>query len=135
MRFKVPQFIDIEDKIFGPFTFKQFMYLGGGVGLSYIAFRTLPLFAAVFVIVLVMALALSLTFWRINNKPFIFTLQAAIQYVAKPKMYLWSKERADKESDKRAATINTTPAEPTGPRLNDSRLNRISWGLNVINEE
>ncbi len=33
MRFEVPQFIDVEDKIFGPFTFKQFLYLAGGAGL------------------------------------------------------------------------------------------------------
>jgi len=42
MRFKVPQFIDIEDKIFGPFSFKQFVYLAGGAGLCYIFFKTLP---------------------------------------------------------------------------------------------
>jgi hypothetical protein len=29
MQFRVPQFIDIEDKLFGPLTFKQFIYLAG----------------------------------------------------------------------------------------------------------
>ena len=32
MRFEVPQFIEIEDKIIGPLTWKQFIYLAGGVG-------------------------------------------------------------------------------------------------------
>jgi len=32
MRFEVPQFIEVEDKIFGPFTWKQFIYLMGGEG-------------------------------------------------------------------------------------------------------
>jgi hypothetical protein len=30
MRHEVPQFIDIEDKIFGPLTFLQGLYLIGG---------------------------------------------------------------------------------------------------------
>ena len=34
MMFSVPQFIDVEDKIIGPLTLKQFIYLAGGAGLS-----------------------------------------------------------------------------------------------------
>ncbi|TSC80302.1 MAG: hypothetical protein G01um101429_152 [Parcubacteria group bacterium Gr01-1014_29] len=31
-QFQVPQFIEVEDKIFGPLTTKQFFYLLGGGG-------------------------------------------------------------------------------------------------------
>jgi hypothetical protein len=134
MRFKVPQFIDIEDKIFGPFTFKQFMYLAGGIGLSYLAYRVTPLPVAVFLIIPIMALSLSLTFWRINNKPFIFTLQAALQYFTRPKMYIWNRERATK-TQRKAAPAPQIQEPQQKHRLDDSRLNKISWGLNVINEE
>ena len=41
MRFQVPQFIEIEDKIFGPLTIKQFIYIAGGAGLCFILFRFL----------------------------------------------------------------------------------------------
>ena len=44
MRFQVPQFIEVEDKIFGPLTFKQFVYVTGGVGLAVILFLFLPRF-------------------------------------------------------------------------------------------
>ena len=40
MRFEVPQFIDIEDKIIGPLTWRQFIYLGGGVGGAVVIFLT-----------------------------------------------------------------------------------------------
>lgn len=36
MQFKIPQFLDIEDKIFGPFTFKQFSYLLASIAFAYI---------------------------------------------------------------------------------------------------
>ena len=42
MQFQVPQFIEIEDKIFGPLTFKQFIYLAGGVGASIVLWLYIP---------------------------------------------------------------------------------------------
>ena len=42
MRFEVPQFVDIEDKIFGPLTFKQFIYIAGGAGVSVVAVYRKP---------------------------------------------------------------------------------------------
>jgi len=36
MQFRVPQFLDIEDKVFGPFTFKQFGYMLGAIAFAYI---------------------------------------------------------------------------------------------------
>ncbi|TSC61742.1 MAG: SsrA-binding protein, partial [Parcubacteria group bacterium Athens0416_74] len=32
MQFQVPQFIEVEDKIVGPLTFKQFVFIAGGLG-------------------------------------------------------------------------------------------------------
>ena len=39
MQFQVPQFIEIEDKIIGPFTVKQFIYLVGGAGMDFIILK------------------------------------------------------------------------------------------------
>ncbi|NCT02072.1 PrgI family protein, partial [Candidatus Parcubacteria bacterium] len=38
MRFEVPQFIEVEDKIFGPLTWRQFLYLSGGLGMAVVIF-------------------------------------------------------------------------------------------------
>ena len=43
MQFKVPQFIDVEDKLFGPVTFKEFVYLAGGAGLIYVIYKLVML--------------------------------------------------------------------------------------------
>ena len=71
MRFQVPQFIDIEDKIFGPLTFKQFVYLAGAGGLGFLIFKSLPLLIALPLILGVLGLGVSLAFVKINNKTFI----------------------------------------------------------------
>ena len=46
MQFQVPQFIEVEDKIFGPLTFKQFIYMGGGLSTAYVFWHLLPIYIA-----------------------------------------------------------------------------------------
>jgi len=46
MQFQVPQFIEVEDKIIGPLTFKQFVFVGGGFGMAYVLWRVLPILLA-----------------------------------------------------------------------------------------
>ncbi len=91
MRFKVPQFIDVEDKIFGPFTFKQFIYLIGGAGICFILYKALPLVIAFLFIIPVAGLAAALTFYQVNGKPFIFILESSVKYFFQNKLYLWKK--------------------------------------------
>ncbi|KKW10975.1 MAG: hypothetical protein UY50_C0023G0021 [Parcubacteria group bacterium GW2011_GWA2_49_9] len=81
MRFQVPQFINIEDKILGPFSIKQFVYIVGGIGMGYIAYNFLPFYLAVLIIAPIAGLAAALAFYKPNGKPFIFMMQAAIAYV------------------------------------------------------
>jgi hypothetical protein len=91
MRFEVPQFIEIEDKIIGPLTWKQFVYLAGGVGVLVILYFTLPLIFFVALGLPFGALAASLAFHRVNNRPFSAFLEALLSYAGKGKLYLWRK--------------------------------------------
>jgi len=77
MQFKVPQFLDIEDKIFGPFTFRQFVYLAGGAGFCFVLYKLLGLLWAALPILLVGGLSAALTFYRPNNKPFLICWRPA----------------------------------------------------------
>jgi hypothetical protein len=127
VRFQVPQFIDIPDKLFGPLTVKQFVYLVGGGGMIYIVYQYLPFYVAVFVIAPVVALSLALAFLKVNNKPFIFTLQAAILYAFGARLYLWKKQPK-----------KITPAEAlekkartTVPTLSESKLKDLTWALDI----
>lgn len=128
MKFQVPQFIEIEDKIFGPFTFKQFLYLGGGAGLSFILFRALPVFFAAPIIFGVVVLSLALAFYKINNKPFINVLESGFRYLFQKKLYIWKKEEKLKPSSEQR--VYTEPLVAV-PRLSESRLKDIAWSLDV----
>jgi hypothetical protein len=107
MRFEVPQFIDIEDKIFGPLTFKQFIYIAGGGGLCYATYKLLPIYFAIPIIVAIAGIAWALSFYKLNNQPFITIAQAFIVYITKNKLYVWKKEPKKPEK----VVIQTKPVE------------------------
>jgi hypothetical protein len=133
MRFQVPQFIDIEDKIFGPFTFKQFVYLAGGAASSYALWKLLPVYISIFLILPILGLALALTFYKINGKPFVEILQAWFIYTLKGKLFIWKQRKAEKNKAK-VPTKEPEKAPNLGniPKLSESRLSDISWSLDVL---
>ncbi|MCB9810747.1 MAG: PrgI family protein [Candidatus Nomurabacteria bacterium] len=88
MRFEVPQFIDIEDKIFGPLTWRQFLYLGGGVGMGVVLFFINKILFLILGLPLAL-LAIALAFYPVNNRPFSFFLEAIFTYLSSTKLYLW----------------------------------------------
>lgn len=131
MRFQVPQFIEVEDKIFGPLTLKQFIYLAGGAGLSYAIYRLLGSVILAFIpVVAIMALSVSLSFYKINNKPFIFTMEAAFKYFFSSKLYIWKK--SDKE---KVVTAEDQEAKQYAsimvPKISDSKLKDLTWSLDI----
>lgn len=93
MRFEVPQFIDVEDKIFGPLTFKQFIYLAGGGGLGYVFYRLLPFPFWVLVSGPIVVFALLLSFYKLNNRPFIEIAQNWLTFKLKGKLYIWQRSK------------------------------------------
>lgn len=128
MQFKVPQFIDVEDKVVGPLTFKQFAYLAGGAGLVYLALRLLPTFIGLPVAGALGALALALAFFKYNEKPFIHVLEAFIRYYLKSRLYLWRKQ-----STKSPSSVSSIQAATTDrATLTESKLKTLSWSLDVI---
>jgi len=131
MRFQVPQFIEVEDKIFGPLTLKQFIYLLGGAGLSFIVYNFVGniIISAVFIIP-IMAFALALAFYKINNKPFINVVEAAFTYFFANKLYIWKK--VDKAPvAKRAIAADGSSPDFYVPKLSDSKLKDLTWSLDI----
>lgn len=131
MQFQVPQFIEVEDKIFGPLTLRQFIYLAGGVGLSVLIYFSLPTIIAIFLIIPVMVFSGALAFYKINNKPFVYMLEAAVMYFVHNKLYIW------KKTPKKAAPIEKEEdllSSFLAPKLSDSKLRDLAWNLDVTNQ-
>lgn len=132
MIFQVPQFIDIEDKIFGPFTFKQFLYLTGGAGFAVVMFKIFPTILALVISTPVVVLALALAFLKINNKSFIFTMEAFIKYHLGGKLYIWKKEPRKKTTEADFIKKESGIDPEIVPSLSGSKLKDLSWSLDVL---
>lgn len=128
MKYQVPQFIEIEDKIIGPFTIKQFVYLAGGLFMSFIVYRYVPLIVAIIPIAIIVGLSLALAFYKVNNKPFIDFLEAAFMYYTKDNLYIWKKEEKKivKQEEKAPEAKQVFV-----PRLSESKLKELSWSLDI----
>ncbi len=100
MRFEVPQFIEIEDKIIGPLTWKQFVYLAGGAGILIVLYLTLPFTFFVILALPLGAFSASLAFHKVNNRPFSIFLESFVNYFTKNKLYLWRKSDVQSVSEK-----------------------------------
>lgn len=133
MRFQVPQFIDVEDKIFGPLTLKQFIYLAGGGGLSFILYILVhSLFLSLVPIVLVMAFSATLAFIKVNNKPFINVMESAFKYFVSKKLYIWKKEDKPQPQNAQSAIKDAKSyASVMVPKISDSKLKDLTWSLDI----
>ena len=131
MQFKVPQFIDIEDKIFGPLTWKQALYLAGGAGLTYLSLKLLPSFLALPVAIFFAGLALMLAFYKINYQPFVVILQSWLSYSVSKKLYIWKQPGQKK---KEMIKKDQTPISDTGHKLTEEKLRDIAWSLDVLDK-
>lgn len=127
MEYQVPQFIEVEDKIFGPFTLKQFIYVAGGVGLCAIVLLYLPLWLGIIIALPVGALTAALAFYKINNKPFVEIMEAAFNYYIGDRLYLWKKDRNVSVD----APVVAKPADPAKLGLTQSKLKDLAWSLDI----
>lgn len=136
MEYQVPQFIEVEDKIVGPLTLKQFIYLAGAGGLAVVFFVYLPIVLAILLALPVAGLAAALAFYKVNGKSFIEMLEAGFNYYTGAKFFLWkhkdtsAKERGAAAASAAAAADTAKPLRGT-PKLTRGKLSELAWSLDV----
>ncbi len=127
MRFEIPQFIGVEDKVFGPLTIKQFIYLAGAGSLAFIVYKYLPKYFSIPLALILVTLGLALAFYKVNNKPFIFLMEAGFKYLVGTRLYVWEKRERPVTPRKDYAR---TPLISV-PKISNSKLKDLTWTLDV----
>ncbi len=131
MQFQVPQFIEIEDKIFGPLTLKQFIYLAGGIGACVVCYIYIPIKIIAIVIILPIAVfSLALAFYRINGKAFVDIVESAFYYYFGGKLYIWKKAEKKPET-KLQDQIQKAKSLVNVPKMSESKLKDLTWSLDI----
>lgn len=91
MQFQVPQYIDVEDKIVGPLTLKQFFYIAGGFLAIFVTFFVLATWLWLITSVVIGTASLSFALVKYNGRPLMTVVMAAIRYYAGGRTYTWQK--------------------------------------------
>lgn len=89
MQFQVPQNIDLEDKIIGPLTLKQFIILLVGGMFDYIWYTFLDTSLFILLAIPTTAFTLALVFAKVHEEPFPKFLGNLILFTLKPKIMVW----------------------------------------------
>jgi len=132
MQFHIPQYIDIEDKLFGPLTLKQAIYVVGGLGGAYLIYRIIPwLFVSAPLIFGLGVLTWALAFYPKEKlgKPFMGVLEAGFNYLIGDKLYTWKKTTKEQALGKEEPFQSAQVANVS--RASMGKLSNASFNLDI----
>lgn len=124
-QFIVPQFIDVEDKIIGPITTRQFIILLVGALIIGISYKIFDFSLFIMVGLIILAITGTFAFLRINGRPFHYFVLNLFQTFKRPKLRIWyfiARELDYKIEKLSSATPNLAPEK----RYTASRLAELS---------
>lgn len=133
-QFVVPQFIDVEDKILGPITTRQFSLILVAVLLMFIAYQLAQFWLFLIEAIVVAIIFGVIAFVRINGMPFHFFLLNLVQTGKRAKLRVWDKTLSD--SDLRAFVTKEKVQKESAPTIvvknvSTNRLSKLSLVVNT----
>jgi len=93
-QFVVPQFIDVEGKIIGPITVRQFVILLAATIIIAISYKVFDFSLFIVVAVVVFLIAFLFAFIKVNGRPFHLFALNLIQTLRRPGLRIWSNRTA-----------------------------------------
>lgn len=92
MQFVVPQFIDVESKIIGPVSPKQFIILIITALFLFVSYKLADFTLFIVEAIIIAGLGITLAFLKVNGQPFYFFLLNLGHSLKKPSLRIWKKE-------------------------------------------
>lgn len=135
MRYRVPRNIDMEDRIVGPLTMSQFIYVATGSIIIYVLYKAYFIDnPTVFYIgsIPVAIIFTSMAFLKVQEEPFPKFIVSTILFFAKPKRRVWHKDNIDSGSHVIKKTP-TTPEQKSEPHqgVTKQKLNELTTLLDT----
>lgn len=116
---RVPQYIDVEDKIAGPFTWKQLAWYFGAGAILTVLWNVLTPVAFWIAAIPIGLVTTALAFYRPNGVPFIKFIGFAFMYVMHPKTYVWQRDDTITQTSHKAQKTKKFDADKEKLSLDD----------------
>lgn len=128
LQFTVPQFIDVEDKILGPVSVRQFGIIMIGAIFTVASYFIFTFLVFIPVAIIILGIAALFAFYRINGQYFHFFILNLIRTFRRPSMKIWNRRIDDEEviREARHQRENLPPPAATKYAPSNSRLRELS---------
>ena len=132
MQFQVPQNIEMEDKIVGPLTLIQFLYLIFGGIVVYLLFLGTKgswifwLFGTPIALI-----ALALTFLKIQDQSLSYFIKAGLIYLSRPKVRIWQRHGLVLPVVQNIPKKTKTAAPLPKKKIEKSELEKLAYALDT----
>lgn len=130
-QFQVPQFIERESRLIGPFTVKQSALLGaGGATLFILWFIVVKwlFFLLAFPIVLAF---IFIAFMRVNGRPLLDFIGSFFSFFISPQLYIWQKRMETLEKAKKKKMKEVERFEGPSLETTKTEIKQLAKRLDV----
>ncbi len=127
-QFVVPQFLDVEDKVIGPITVRQFIILLAAGGLVFVAYKISDFTLFLFWLITIAIFTILFAFIKINGRPVHYLLLNFLQTMKRPRLRVWDKRLSAGELAAHLKVVAVKPVVPprVKPAVGSSRLVELS---------
>ncbi|PIT88729.1 MAG: hypothetical protein COU29_00560 [Candidatus Magasanikbacteria bacterium CG10_big_fil_rev_8_21_14_0_10_36_32] len=132
-QFVVPQFIDVEDKIFGPITARQFVILLVATLIIFLTYKLADITLFIFLTLVIGGLALVFAFVKVNGQPFHYVILSMIQTLRRPSLRVWNKtfDKSELTHYREESKVVVVEKIKRVPKLSYSRIRDLSLVVNT----
>ena len=137
-QYQVPQFIDIEDKVFGPLTIKQFLYIAAGGGIDAVIYNIFKGWVLIVLGVPIAVFALMLAFYKPNGIPMPTFVKNMFRFAFTNKLYLWKHREIvgstlpDIAQAQTKVVYDIQKLSPMSGRTSSRKLEDLAWSISVL---
>ena len=133
-QYKVPQDVEADDKLLGPFSFRQFVYLMIAAGLCFVAFLLFQVFPLLVIIPIPFIIFLGILALPLKkDQPMETYLSAVVDFYLKPQKRIWMPGQSD------TTIVVTAPKNVEENRTKDLSQEeagrRLSFLANIVDTE
>lgn len=131
-QYLVPQFIDVEDKIFGPITVRQFIIMIVALVMGAIEYQLFSFVIFIIVVLPTVGGAATIAFARINGRPIHYFILNFVQTKMRPTSRVWNKEAyVMGVQEVKSAIVEEAKAPKPKSMIARSRLQDLTLVLNT----
>ena len=130
MQFPVPQFTDVEDRIIGGLSFKQFGIVLVAAIVTFVAYTvTKNVFITIFVGVLTGVPALALAFGKLNGRPLYSSAGNFVRFLFGAKIYVFHKQGQTISENDKAQVVVEEQIAPKDKKATAVKIKELNYLL------